>query len=57
MSERLELQNFRKDGSLGFGEMGVPSESFFSPNLKVSESEGVRFYQNRKVSEFVSDRI
>ena len=24
MSERLEPQNFRKDGSLGFGEMGVP---------------------------------
>ena len=24
MSERLEPQNFRKDGSLGFGGMGVP---------------------------------
>ena len=34
MSERLEPQNFRKDGSKGFGEMGVPH--FWDPFVCLS---------------------
>ena len=41
MSERLEPQNFRKDGSLGFGEMGVPQKNIPGERFKLAEGETV----------------
>ena len=40
MSERLEPQNFRKDGSLGFGEVGVPRLGNFEKLGNVLLAEG-----------------
>ena len=34
MSERLEPQNFRKDGNLRFGEMGVPRRMLYDFEAK-----------------------
>ena len=37
MSERLEPQNFRKDGSLGFGEMGYPANFSYWEGSNLSD--------------------
>ena len=53
MSERSEPQNFRKDGSLGFGEMGVPRILYY---YGIGESRSTLTRVQRLGDNYVTDQ-